>query len=444
MSLLATLWAYRQAHALKRSLHDRSMLEAYQAKKLSRHLDWLVRHSPYFAQHGSVQGNKNRAKPLGDWPMMDKASMMAHFDSMNTAGVKRQQAFDLALRAEANRDFSPTLARSGLTVGLSSGTSAMRGLFLVSAREQAHWAGVMLAKALPDGLLAHERVALFLRANSNLYRAVQNRWISFRFFDLSCPMPALLDQVQSYAPTIVVAPAQVLRGLAQSVASDALTLQPKRVISVAEVLEADDREVIRTQFPDLHEIYQATEGFLASTCEHGVLHLNEEYLHVEPEWLDSQHQRFVPVITDFTRRTQPIIRYRLNDVLVARSTPCACGRPGRALAAIEGRCDDMLQLPAANGQIVTVYADAMSRALARALPLELDYRLQQCGDQLQLEAALDSAQVEQVVAELRRALDTWGIDTDRLTWRFVQREPEFDPMRKRRRIVRVNTQVGRA
>lgn len=35
---------------------------------------------------------------------------------------------------------------------------------------------------------------------------------------------------------------------------------------------------------------------------------------IEKEWLDET--RFVPIITDLMRTSQPIVRYRLDDVLV--------------------------------------------------------------------------------------------------------------------------------
>lgn len=43
------------------------------------------------------------------------------------------------------------------------------------------WAAGVLAKVLPDGLFAKERVALFLRADNNLYQSVNNRWLSLDF-----------------------------------------------------------------------------------------------------------------------------------------------------------------------------------------------------------------------------------------------------------------------
>src|SRR5699024_2207014 len=107
------------------------------------------------------------------------------------------------------------------------------------------------------------------------------------------------------------------------------------------------------------------EGFLGCTCQHGTLHLNEDIVHIEKEWLDDN--RFIPIITDFTRQTQPIVRYRLDDILIQRKDPCPCGSHFTAIKYIEGRCDDVLILPGKNGQPVTLFADLCSRVIAQTL-----------------------------------------------------------------------------
>ena len=53
----------------------------------------------------------------------------------------------------------------------------------------------------------------------------------------------------------------------------------------------------------------------------GTLHLNEDIVYIEREYLDDR--RFVPVVTDLERKAQPIIRYRLNDILVEERNPAA-------------------------------------------------------------------------------------------------------------------------
>ncbi|KKO61630.1 hypothetical protein VM94_05405 [Janthinobacterium sp. KBS0711] len=427
--LLLSYWRTRRLR-----FADRAQLDAYQQQQLARFIDVLCARSRYFAPYRNL--------PLDAWPTMNKALMLEHFDAMNTAGITLAQAMDAAMAAEHSRDFTPAVG--DITVGLSSGTSSRRAVFTVSPREKAQWAGVMLAKALPDGLFSGERVALFLRANSNLYTAVRSPWLTFAFYDLFEPFDALCARLVQYRPSVIVAPAQVLRQLALRVIDGSLALTPKKVISVAEVLEAQDRALIVQAFGAVHEIYQATEGFLASSCEHGVLHLNEEYVHIEPQWLDGEQRRFVPVITDFTRITQPIVRYRLDDILLARATPCPCGRATRAIDGIEGRCDDMLLLPSLpsvqGGAPVAVFADVLTRAFAQALPPDADYRLVQSGDaSLQLHAALDDAGLSALRAHLATVLQGLGVAVDSLAWTASSELPSFDPTMKRRRIRRLAT-----
>lgn len=437
LKLLRMLMAYRAARSL--SFHTRAELEAYQAHKLTQFLDWVSKNSPYYETYRSFSRDRKHdhgAKPLRAFPVMDKSTMMGHFDDLNTANLPLQAVLDLAREAEATRDFHGTL--DGYTVGLSSGTSATRGAFVVSQDEQARWAGVILAKLLPDGIFAGERVALFLRADSGLYQTVKTPWLTFRFFDLVGQFDDQAAQLQHYSPTILVAPAQVLRELALRVKTQGLKLAPTKIVSVAEVLEPQDRVLIEGVFCQVvHQVYQATEGFLASTCEHGTLHLNEEYVHIEKEWLDKEQRRFVPIITDFTRTTQPIVRYRLNDVLVAKETPCRCGRVTQALDAVEGRCDDMLHLPAKHGGTIPTFADALSRVIAQVLPLQADYRLTQLdGDTLEFAAAVNAAELPGFRDRLAEGLANMGVDDARLTWVLSTDIPPFTPAVKRRRIVK--------
>lgn len=91
----------------------------------------------------------------------------------------------------------------------------------------------------------------------------------------------------------------MLRLLAVAKQEGSLDIRPGKVISVAEVLDPIDEEVIREAFGGpVHQIYQCTEGFLAATCSHGTLHVNEDILVMEKEYLDEENP-FHPIITDF-------------------------------------------------------------------------------------------------------------------------------------------------
>lgn len=419
---MTLLWHYLRSRRLR--FTERAALEQWQEKQLARFRRKVLSKSPWFRQYLSL--------PFAHWPLMDKALMMTHFDEMNTAGLQCDALMACALQSEQSRDFTPQVGR--FSVGLSSGTSGRRGLFVVSPHERRVWAAGILAKVLPDGLFAGERVALFLRADNNLYQSVNNRWLSLTFYDLLAPFPQQLKRLAQQAPTLIVAPAQVLRALALAILAGELSLQVKKAISVAEVLTAQDKKLLCRVFGDVGEIYQATEGFLATTCAHGAMHLNEEFIHVEPQWLDGR--RFLPIITDFTRTTQPIVRYRLDDVLVASHKPCSCGSATRTIVRIEGRFDDRLQLPSIDGTVQVIFADACSRVIGMTLPVTVEYRLVQTGStRLQLTADCEPQLLSQCQQALTNLFTRQGVNTSQLQWSLRPQTPQMPFDVKRRRIV---------
>ncbi|MGN7764993.1 F390 synthetase-related protein [Paenibacillus sp. 22594] len=368
--LLRTLRYYsltRQRHRWK----NREALELWQEKRIRHHVEQIRQASPYYRD---LWANI----PAAEWhrfPIIEKQLMMDNFDTLNTVGITKDIAFAEAYEAENSRHFKPTL--HGITVGLSSGTSGNRGIFLVSEEEQAAWTGTVLAKLLPGGLWQRAKIAFFLRANSNLYESVRQGRLQFQYFDLLEPVAQLVARLEQYSPDIWIAPPSMLRLLAEAHLSGSLSVQPRRLISVAEVLDPLDREHIERAFGQkVHQAYQCTEGFLGYTCECGTLHLNEDIVHIEKEYLDRESRRFVPVVTDFSRKVQPIIRYRLNDILTELAAPCPCGSLFTGIERIEGRCDDILYLPhLENGQLVTLFPDFITRAVMAASPEIEHYRV---------------------------------------------------------------------
>lgn len=301
---------------------------------------------------------------LSSFPVQQKAEFMRDFDLINTCGLALKDAMQVAVDSERSRDFEPTL--KGITVGLSSGTSGNRGLFLASSRERAIWVAAVLQRIL-GWSFKKRKIAFFLRANSNLYSSVQSNLLAFEYFDLLQPMDEHLERIQQVQPDIVVGQPSLLVRLAQAQETGRIRIQPARIFSVAEVLSSEDEALISAAF-DLRvdQVYQCTEGLFGQTCSHGTLHLNEDWLIVEKEWLDDQ--RFIPVITDLKRESQPVVRYRMNDILHAGT--CACGSRLQAISRIEGRMDDVLELGDA-----TVFPDFIRRAIVGAHPDISDYQV---------------------------------------------------------------------
>ena len=398
----------------------RAAVTAWQQDALKRQLEFFRRHAPYF--RNGIDFARFQ---------MDKTLMMDNFDALNTVGIGKEEALAVALEAERSRDFSPAIGH--VSVGLSSGTSGHRGLFLTTPKEQAMWAAAVLAKMLPQGRLFGQRIAFFLRADNNLYQTLDSRFLAFRFFDMQTPLPQHLDALQQMRPTILVAPASVLARLADFQNQGRLNLNLQKVISVAEVLETRDAAHIAVAFrrPFVDQIYQATEGFLAATCRCGTLHLNEDIVMVEPEWLDNT--RFIPVITDLKRRSQAFVRYRLNDILHIRRTPCPCGSPHLALEKIEGRTDDIFVFTDRAGKAVEIYPDFIRRCILFIDGIR-EYRVCQT-DSHTVEIALSDGSRQQqnaIVRQFENLMAQYGIDGVR--YRFVPySQPEY---RKLKRIER--------
>ena len=342
---------YYLYYKYRRPFKDREALEKWQEKKLKKHLDYVAAHAAFYSGKREFQ----------DYPIMDKAFLMAHFDTLNTVGIRRAEAEAFALRAERERDFAPKLR--GVTVGLSSGTSGRRGIFLVSDGEKNRWAGYILARFLPGSILDSLDIAFFMRADSNLYQAVSSRNIRFHFFDIYRDMEEHKERLERTKPAILAGQPSLLLMLAREREQGNLHISPGTVISIAEVLEREDELYLKKAFclEVIHQVYQCTEGCLASTCARGTLHLNEDIVRIEREYLD--RNRFVPIVTDFQRKAQPIIRYRLNDILVEKESPCGCGSPFLALEKIEGREDDIFVFLDGKGQKKTVFPDFIRRCV---------------------------------------------------------------------------------
>ncbi len=370
VSRIDILASYVAARWRERTLHGVRLREWQQQRALQQ-VAYIRARSPFYRE----QWNGHADATWRTFPAVDKRDMMAHFDHFTTVGIAREQAMRVALAAEEQRDFSAMI--DGHTVGLSSGTSGHRGLFLVSAREQTRWAGTILARAIPD-LRPGRRVAFFLRANSRLYERTSSL-VQFRFFDLMQPLHDVIASLNAFRPQLIVGPPSLLGQLAHAVHAGALTARPSRLISVAEVIEPQDRSRIEQVFQvPVGEVYQCTEGLIAVSCRAGTLHVQEDVMIVQTETIDARDPRRVtPILTDLWRASQPIVRYRLGDVLHLSATPCVCGSDWQSITSIEGRQDDLCWFPQADDALRLVFPDAIRRMILLADDRILEYRAEQ-------------------------------------------------------------------
>lgn len=329
-----------------------------------------LKKSPFYADLA------NRNQELQSYPIINKSIFMEKFDEINTLGIKREDAYNVAIEAETTRDFAPMI--NEITIGLSSGTSGNRGIFLASESERAQWVACVLDRVIGFSL-KKRTVAFFLRANSNLYDSVKSKVLQFEFFDLLERTEKHLDRLNDLNPTILVAQPSLLIELAKKKEINELSIHPDKIISVAEVLYPEDAMYLQRVFGQtIHQVYQCTEGLLATTCKNGTLHFNEDFLIIEKKFIDTDRKRFHPIITDLMRSSQPVVRYELNDIIHEKES-CNCGSSAMAIEKIEGRSDDVLIFNSNNDDEVRIYPDFFRRAIITVDEAINDYTLLQTG-----------------------------------------------------------------
>jgi phenylacetate-coenzyme A ligase PaaK-like adenylate-forming protein len=132
------------------------------------------------------------------------------------------------------------------------------------------------------------------------------------------------------------------------------------------------------------------------------------------------------LVTNLDNRAQPFIRFEVTDLVTVTDAPCACGRTFRRITAIEGRSDDILELPAATGDgTVRVHPIHLRSPLA-AMPAVAQYQIVQQADRLDVTLALGrdatpEPAAREVERTLRAKLDALGVSAVPIRVQVVSR-----------------------
>lgn len=357
---LYTLGAFMKARYLAATLRSSAAIARHHDRRIRHLIEDSLPRFPFYRTH--LKGG------FAALPIMDKAQLMANFAECNLSG--RSAAFVRQSLAEGRGE------ADGLHFGQSTGTSGNRGVYVISERERFIWLGTILAKTLPDALWRQHRVAIALPGMSSLYgSASTGSRIRLAFYDTADGIEAWEDALLRFDPDTVVASPKVLRHLAERG-----KLPARSIFSGAEVLDPLDRAVIEDATGrTVREIYMATEGLFGVSCPHGALHLAEDVVHFEWEDAPGYGALKTPIVTDFTRSAQAMVRYRMNDLLELSDEPCSCGSAFKRVKAVHGRADDIFLLANSSGAIVTVTPDVVRNAIIDAHPGINDFRAVQTG-----------------------------------------------------------------
>ena len=148
--------------------------------------------------------------------------------------------------------------------------------------------------------------------------------------------------------------------------------RPRALICVGETLTADMRERLADLYggAQVFDCYGLAENAaLIAECPAGSLHVCDDYA-----WHEFVDAAGAPVAegpceilgTGYFGHAMPMIRYRTGDTARVRPAGrrCACGRPSRAIEALEGRRVDLIQAPDGRTVAALPFAICAGRGIA--------------------------------------------------------------------------------
>ena len=126
---------------------------------------------------------------------------------------------------------------------------------------------------------------------------------------------------------------------------DGRALGWKAVVTTSEVLHPHRRERIESVFGcRAIQHYGAAEiGVASMDCEHGTMHVVSESVAVD--LIPQEEGPPEALLTDLHNYSQPVIRYRVGDLIEPLDGTCRCGRRLPLHGQIHGRAGDTITLP---------------------------------------------------------------------------------------------------
>lgn len=354
------------------------------------------------------------------FPVMTKHALMARLEDWVTDPAIRHSDLDAFL---ADRTHIGERYLGRYIVWKSSGSTGQPGIFIQDDDALAVYdalIGVQLAtsdlagKCVAGLVLKGSRAAL-VAATGDHFASVAS-WervcrsgpgLAARGFSIMEPLERLVAELNAFEPAYLASYPTMLSLLAAERLAGRLRIAPAIVWSGGEFLAPRVRIELERAFGcSILNEYGASECMsIAFGCHAGWLHVNAEWVMLEPVEADYRatpagEVSHTVLITNLANRVQPVIRYDLGDAVVANPEPCRCGNPLPAIR-VEGRREDIIVLPAADGRLTRLLPMALATVVEEASNVHRFQILQSGSTTLKLR--LDVAGVERKRAAFRSA-----------------------------------------
>lgn len=187
------------------------------------------------------------------------------------------------------------------------------------------------------------------------------------FLSVFTPIDKLVEQLNELKPALIRAYPSTLEKLMYEKQKGTLLIKPVLLMSGGENLPEELRSLLIEAFDcTVQKTYVSKEiGIIASECSCGGLHVNDDWVLLEPV---DKNNKPVPFGEPFERilatsmyKTQyPVIRMTIPDKIKFLSTPCQCGNPSPRIVVLAGK-HESISLPKDN-TAVEIHTDKFNEA----------------------------------------------------------------------------------
>lgn len=429
---LAAQVLFLRAAWRRRDRWNAARIGAHQQRALAELREAAYTRSGFYRRHHAGLQDA----PLDQLPPVTKAELMDHFDEAVTDPDLSLAGLENHLSSLADSGGDPGVPWNGRWwTAATAGTTGRRGVF---AWDRSEWAAVLASYArandwagIPAGLTRPVKMALVssrvpTHQSAVVGASLRSRLVPTLRLDVTAPMAETVSALNGFQPRILVGYASALKPLAAEQLAGRLAIAPQAVMSASEVLSPQAAREMETAWGSApFDVYAATEtAGIASPCAFRNRHVYEDLLIVEP--VDGSGVPVPPgttgaklLVTVLNSRTLPLIRYEMSDTIRLGGRGCPCGRAFTLLEDIEGRMEDILQLPGRTGA-VTVHPIVFHHALDEAGRSGWQVIQEPQGLRILLAGLAPGASVEGVRRAVMDALAAAGVDQLPLDVRVVE------------------------
>lgn len=295
--------------------------EAFQAKQLGKFRQFVhdvQQHSPYYAD----LIHKHRITPQTchpkDFPILTKREVMANFDAIVTdRAITKKSVAQFCNQSQNHLD----LFNDQYCALHTSGSSGEVGYFVHSK--------IDMVRGITSLLRINPRVKLRKKQFSIAYvgalgghftaptmiSAHQHTFLKKAFpiemIDINDPLDTIVAKLNAWQPDLLMSYGSMLARLSEQQLRGDLNIHPFIIRNGAEPLTTQTQTLVQQAFGiNVQNIYASTEHLVMGFAlpEYHGMYLMEDVLYFE---FESDHT----LVTNLANYTQPLIRYRMEDVL---------------------------------------------------------------------------------------------------------------------------------